>query len=239
MALNIKAVGNQNKNRIEQDNIQPGVYPARLVQIIDLGLQSQRPYLGKEKPPAQEIMLTYELVDEFMKDENGEDVPNKPRWVSETLPFYGLAADKAKSTQRYNALDPNGDYDGDFTKAIESPCNVTIVNNAGKDGKVYDNVAVISAMRPRDAAQCPQLVNPSKVFDCDNPDMEVFNKLPEWIQKKIKENLNYEGSALQKLAGSGGTKKPEAKKDVSKVTSEVRNMDEDIPARAEDDDAPY
>lgn len=232
MALNIKAVAPANKNRIEQANIEPGVYPARLVQIIDLGLQSQRPYQGKDKPPAHEIMLTYELVDEFMKDEEGKDLENKPRWVSETLPFYGLHADKAKSTQRYLALDPKGDYDGDFTKAIESPCNVTIVNNAGKDGKVYDNVANIAAMRPKDAAACPQLVNKAKVFDCDNPDMEVFNSLPEWIQKKIKENLNYEGSALQKLVGSGGQKGRQEHKDVPPKAQDVQDA-------LEDEDAPY
>lgn len=231
MALNIKTAGNQNNNRIAQENIEPGVYPARLVQIIDLGLQAQRPFQGKDKPPAQEIMLTYELVDEFMKDENGEPLENKPRWVSETLPFYGLHADKAKSTQRYLALDPKGDYDGDFTKAIESPCNVTIVNNAGKDGKVYDNVAHIAAMRPKDAVACPELVNPSKVFDCDNPDMDVFNKLPEWIQKKIKENLNYEGSALQKLAGAGVPKTNEKKA--------PPQLQPEAEADGQDDDAPY
>mgnify|MGYP003606020818 CR=1 FL=1 len=235
MALNIKTAGNQNNNRIAQENIEPGVYPARLVQIIDLGLQAQRPFQGKDKPPAQEIMLTYELVDEFMKDEDGNPVENKPRWVSETLPFYGLHADKAKSTQRYLALDPKGDYDGDFTKAIESPCNVTIVNNAGKDGKVYDNVAHIAAMRPKDAIACPELVNPSKVFDCDNPDMDVFNKLPEWIQKKIKENLNYEGSTLQKLVGSSGAKSPATSKNVQKA----EQVDDADVAQPVDDDAPY
>src|SRR5574341_1285327 len=79
--------------------LDPGVYPTRLVQLIDLGLQPQRPYQGKEKPPAHEIMMTYEFVDEFLKDENDEDIEDKPRWYSETLPLYSLEADKAKSTQ--------------------------------------------------------------------------------------------------------------------------------------------
>lgn len=203
MALNIKAVAKANGPRVEQKNIEPGTYPGRLVQIIDLGLQAQRPYQGKDKPPAQEVMLTYELVDEFMKDEKGNDIPDKPRWVSETLPFYGLHADKAKSTQRYLALDPKQEFEGDFSRTIGTPVNVTIVNNAVGE-KVYDNVATISTMRPRDAASCPELVNTPKVFDADAPDMEVFNSLPEWIQTKIKGNLKYEGSALQKLVGSGG-----------------------------------
>jgi len=219
MGLNAKKVGGGNGggNRVPQANIEPGTYPARLVQIIDLGLQAQRPYQGKDKPPAQEIMLTYELVDTFMLDEDGNELEDKPRWISETLPFYVLYADKAKSTQRYNAIDPTGEYDGDFAKAIGTPINVTIVNNAVGD-KVYDNIATISAMRPRDADKCPELVNPSKLFDLDNPDMEVFNALPEWLRDKIKSNLNFKGSPLEAAVGNAPApakekaKKAEAKK---------------------------
>jgi hypothetical protein len=212
MGLNAKKVGGGNGgNKVPQANIEPGTYPARLVQIIDLGLQAQRPYQGKDKPPAQEIMLTYELVDTFMLDEDGKELEDKPRWISETLPFYGLYADKAKSTQRYNALDPEGAYDGDFSKAIGQPVNVTIVNNAVGD-KVYDNVATISAMRSRDADKCPELVNPSKLFDLDDPDMEVFNSLPEWLRDKIKGNLNYQGSPLQGKAGNAPAPAKKAEK---------------------------
>ncbi len=231
MGLNAKKVGgNGGGNKVPQANIEPGTYPARLVQILDLGLQAQRPYQGKDKPPAQEIMLTYELVDTFMLDENGEELTDKPRWISETLPFYGLFADKAKSTQRYNAIDPTGEFDGDFTKAIGQPINVTVVNNAVGD-KVYDNIATISAMRPRDADKCPELVNPSKLFDLDNPDLEVFNSLPEWLRDKIKANLNFKGSALEQLLG-GAPKAAPAKAAKAKPAPEPVD-----PPDAED--APY
>lgn len=200
MGLNANKPGAGGKKFAPQSNIEPGNYPARLVQIIDLGLQAQKPYMGKDKPPVQEIMLTYELVDEFMKDDDGNVMNDKPRWISESLPFYGLAAEKAKSTQRYSAFDPKGDFNGDFTKAIELPINVTVVNNQVGD-RTYDNVASISAMRPKDAQQCPPLVNPSKVFDLDNPDMEMFSKIPKWIQDKIKGNLNFKGSTLDVALG--------------------------------------
>lgn len=210
MAL-VAPKGSPKKNFVEQKNIDPGVYPGRIVQIIDFGLQPQKPYKGQDKPPVPEIGLTYELVDEFMKDENGKDILDKPRWISETLPFYGLFADKAKSTQRYLTVDPNQEWGGDFSRAITAPVNVTIVNNPASNGKVYDNVAGISAMRPRDAANCPPLVNTPRVFDLDNPDLEVFNAFPEWIRDKIKGNLNYEGSKLQKLlSGSPAPAKEKA-----------------------------
>ena len=199
MAL-VAPKGSKERKFVEQPNIPAGVYPGRLVQIIDFGLQPQRPYKGADKPPAPEIGLTYELVDTFLIDEEGKEIEDKPRWVSETLPFYGLYADKAKSTQRYLAFDPNQDWGGNFAQAITLPVNITIVNNKVGD-KVYDNVASISPMRPRDAEKCPELKNPPKVFDLDNPDKAVFEAFPEWIREKIKSNLNFAGSPLQKLVG--------------------------------------
>lgn len=210
--------GNGNKEFIAQANISPGTYPARLVQIIDFGLQPQKPYMGKDKAPAQEIGLTYELVDEFMKDEEGKDILDKPRWISETLPFFGLFADKAKSTQRYKAFDPEEKWEGDFSQAITLPINVTIVNNQSGD-KVYDNVATISAMRPKDAAACPELKNPCKVFDLDAPDAEAFKKFPKWIQDKIKNNLNFKGSKLEKLIGDVPAERPKKEEQKKEVAS--------------------
>ncbi len=227
MALKISKNGNGG-NRVEQAVIEADVYRARLVQLIDLGLQAQRAYQGKDKPPAQEIMLTYELVDEFMKDEEGNDVEDKPRWVSETLPFYGLFADKAKSTQRYNVFDPKGDWDGDFTQALGMAINLTIVNNS-KGDKVYTNVGNVAAMSEKKVAVCPELCNPITAFDLDDPDMVVFEKLPEWIQKKILDNLNFKGSVLEgKINGDATVKeKPTDKPKKAKPSPEPEDGDVD------------
>ncbi|MBX4212611.1 hypothetical protein KW787_04125 [Candidatus Pacearchaeota archaeon] len=219
MAL-VAPKGNAANQFPPQKNIAPGTYPARLVQMIDYGLQPQKPYMGKDKPPAQEIGLTYELVDEFMKDEKGNDIEDKPRWISETLPFFGLFADKAKSTQRYKAFDPDEKWGGDFSQALDRPINVTVVNNASGE-KVYDNVATISAMRPRDADACPKLVNTPKLFDLDKPDLGVFNSFPEWIKKKIQGNLNFNGSPLQKLLGE--QPKPVEEKPKEEIKAEINS----------------
>lgn len=237
MALNAKNV--QGAGGGNQDPIEAGSYPGRLVQIIDLGLQPQRPFQGQEKDPCQEIMLTYELVDEFMKDDNGDDIEDKPRWVSETIPFKGLYAEKAKSTLRYKALDPNEDHDGEFGKCIETPVNVLIVNNE-KAGKVYNNVGGISPMRPRDAAACPELKNPSKVFDLDAPDLKIFNSFPQWVQDKIKGNLNFQGSPLQLALAKGGDagKKDKAPKKDRKAAVPADDADDDAPDQGEDNN-PY
>lgn len=214
MGLNAKKMKHTggNKSGAAQAPIEPGTYPVRVAQVIDLGLQNQRPYQGQEKPPAYELMITYEFLDEFCVDENGNEDEDKPRWLSETLPLRSLQAEKAKSTQRYYALDPNEDLEGDFTQLVGVAANASIVQNAGKGknvGKVYNNIAALSAMRSKDSAKAPELKNEGKVFDLDDPDVEVFNSLPEWIQDKIKDNLEYAGSELEK-ALTNGSSEPES-----------------------------
>ena len=185
MGLNAKKVAHTGGNKgPAQEAIEPGTYPVRVAQVIDLGLQPQRPYQGQEKPPAYEIMITYEFLDEFCVDENGNEDEDKPRWLSETLPLRSLQAEKAKSTQRYYALDPNEDLEGDFTQLVGVAANASIVQNAGKGknaGKTYNNVQALSAMRSKDAAKAPELKNEGKVLDLDAPDITIFQSLPDWL----------------------------------------------------------
>jgi len=213
MSLNAKKVAHSGgKKGPAQDAIDPGSYPVRLAQIIDLGLQPQRPWQGEEKPPAHEMMLTYELLDEFCLDDDGNADEDKPRWLSETIPLRSLMAEKAKSTQRYYALDPAEVNEGDFTELAGTPANASITQNAGKGknaGKIYNNIQSLSPMRPKDAAKAEPLKKEPKVFVLDEPDMEVFNSLPDWLQEKIKDNLEFNGSALQKALGGSVPDKTE------------------------------
>lgn len=205
MSLNARKVPSSGGD-FNKDPLEAGAYPTRLVQILSLGLQPQRPFKGEEKPPKQEIMLTYEFLDEFLKDEDGNELPDKPRWLSETLPLNNLDNDRANSTKRYYAFDPTEEHKGDWTKLIGTPAMVTVVlNPSRKDpNKIYENIASVSTMRAKEASKAPELVNPPKIFDIDEPDMEIFGSLPQWIQDKMKENLEFSGSALEAALGEGG-----------------------------------
>lgn len=210
MGLNANSTGNKGVSiGAAQPVIDVGNYPARIAQIIDMGLQAQRPYQGKEKPPANEVMITYELVDCFMVDADGNEKEDSPRWISETLPLYSIDQEKAKSTQRYYAADPDGMFGGDFSKIIDATVNVAIGHNKKAD-KTYANVIGLSTMRSKDAAKCPALKHPPKVFDLDAPDMEVFGSLPQWVQDKIKGNLKFKGSPLEKALNGEAFEPPKA-----------------------------
>ena len=204
MGLNARKESSGNSGDfVPQEIIENGTYPGRLVQIIDLGVQPQRPYQGQEKPPVHMIDTTYEFSDEFMKDEDGEEIEDKPRWISESFPFYGLDVDRATSTKRYYALDPKEVLEGDWPSLIESACNIVVGSYTRKSGKYAgqdaNSIMGITSMRSKEAAKLPPLVNKPKVFLLDEPDMEVFGSLPEWLQDKIKGNLEYKGSKLEAL----------------------------------------
>lgn len=193
------------------DPLDPGSYPARLVQVISLGLQKQQPYKGEDRSPKHEFYTTYELLDEFMKDEDGNDNPEKPRWLSERFPINSLDSENAKSTKRYLALDPENKHDGDWVEVLGSPVMLEIVQNPSKkDSKViYNNIRGSNPMRAKDAKNAPKLVNETKVFDFDEPDLSVFLSLPKFLQTIIQESLDYEGSKLEELVlGAGDDKEP-------------------------------
>ena len=178
--------------------VEPGTYPARIVSIVDMGLQEQRPYKGKEKPPKYEIQVTYELLDEFLLDEDGNELLDKPRWIFETLTLHNLDQDRAKSTIRYNALDPEHEYDGDWEQLLNTPCMVSVVHNKNvNSGKVYANVSVVSQMRVKQAEKAKELVNDPVLFTLDDPSVETFLKFHERVQDKIKQNIEFEGSLLE------------------------------------------
>ncbi len=214
MSLNAATVAMPESNFKKQEGVEAGNYLGRLVQVIDMGLQTQRPFKGEAKPPAHEVMFTYELGTEFMQDEDGKDMEDKPRWISETFPFHNLKADLAKSTKRIKAIDPQLVHKGNVAEMLNSPCTVTVINNASKklnpDGtpeKVYVDVGNVTP--PMKGIPVPELKNDTVLFELDEPDMAVFEAIPQWIQDKLKGNLNFNGSALQKALGIKAEEKPE------------------------------
>jgi len=200
MALNATKVV-MPKSGTKQAEIEVGNYPARVAQVIDMGVHHLSKWDGSQyvidtdKAPMPHIMITYELVTEFMKDANGDDVEDKPRWISETWPFYTLKSDKATTTQRYMALDPKVSKGGDWSQMPNAPCTVTIGHNNKGRAKV-GNVSP-----PMKGYPIAELKNPPKFFDLSAPDLEIFGSLPEWVQTRIKESLDFPGSRLEEALG--------------------------------------
>lgn len=212
--------------------LDPGAYPARLVSLVLMGMQKERPFKGEEKPPRLKMRMTYELLDEFLKDDDGKDLLDKPRWLTQEVPFLSLKADRATSTKIYYALDPNEKYGGDFSKLIGSPCMITVVVEKDKRpgvDKVYEKIASVSSMRDKEAAKAPPLVNEPYLFDFYEPNLDVYDKLPEWLQDRIREAIDFEDSVLQKALSKAGKTSTKKVKEEELETEEKEELDDEIP----------
>lgn len=222
----LKAPKTGSSSNNKRPEIEAGTYPARLVQVIDLGLQPQRPYKNEPKPPKHCLMTTYELSDEFMIGEDGEPDENLPLWVSEEIPLNPLTSDLANSTKRYLALDSDCDHEGDWTQVVGAPVNITIVLNES-GGRVYQNITSSSPMRAKDKARLPELKNEPKLFDLSNPDLNVFTSLPEWLQDKIKSNLEFGGSLLERMLNKGPVEEDKDEEEQPKPKKKAVEKEED------------
>lgn len=205
------------------DPLEPGAYNARVVHVLNTGLQPRNPYRGEEKTPKIMFSITYELADEFLSDEDGEPDLTKPRWVSESFPINSLDSERAKSTARYLALDPSNEHDGDWSELVGLPCVVTLVQNRSKKNEkvIYNNVASVQPMRSKDASKLGPLVGEPKLFDFYDPDVKVFLSLPPFIQKMIKGGLDFKGSKLEKLLEDVDTDKKKSDKKTVKDEEET------------------
>lgn len=216
-----------NVKRVAQAELEIDNYPCRVAQVIDLGLHhkdlwddvNKKFTKDLQKAPVNMLMVTYEFTTEFVKDEEGNELVDKPRWLSERFPVYALDSDLATSTKRYNAFDPGaGKFGGDWSRIAGEPCSVSITHKKSGKAKI-GNVA-----KPMKGMQVAELKNPVKILDLGSPDLEVFNSLPEWLQEEIKSNLDFEGSPLQLLLSGGFVKQVNRK--AEPVTEEPDLTDE-------------
>lgn len=193
---------NMNKTPSSNDKqralIPKGQHMARIVQIIDLGLQPQRPYKGQEKAPAYELYITFEFPNQRIEI----DGESRPMWKSRRIKV--STNEKSTCYKWYFSLDPENMYGGDWSKLIEKECAVLIAHDQGQgknEGRVFDRIADIVPVM--EGVSVPPLENDSVLFDLMSPVMEVFENMPDWLQNLIKENLEFDGSKLQtKLEGN-------------------------------------
>ena len=82
---------------------------------------------------------------------------------------------------------------------------ITVVHNKSDDGKkTFANIGKIGRI-PQELrntqgqviqhkVEKPKPINEQLFFDIDEPDWTVFNKLPQWIQKKIEKSPEYQAA---------------------------------------------
>jgi len=116
----------------------------------------------------------------------------------------------------------------DVFKVAGAPCMVTVTHNKSSDGtKTYANVNTVTAI-PKGMA-CPDQVNPTAMFSLEDPDMEVYNALPQWLRDRI----NLGGNAPS--AAPAVTQEPKP----GSLAAKAAQMAGRAPAETFDDDIPF
>lgn len=196
MSLNIadiKRVGGTVSKKKDYGRLPDGTHSARIVSVIDMGLQEQTHWQtrtnkgpdGVALDPKRIVMITFETPDEMLTYTDKEDNEvTKPRWMSKeyTLSFHEMAALR----KLVNAIKPDIES---LDELLNLPCNITIGSTNTGNAKI----TAVSNVKKNEVIG--ELQNDSFHFDFSNPDMDLFNGLLKWQQDKIKEALDYDGFA--------------------------------------------
>ena len=172
-----------------------GLYPARLTQVIELGVQPMEDYqTGEAKDPKPRAILTFELPTETIEI-NGED---KPRWYGKeyTLSSHELAG----ILKVMKALDASGATD--LTEMVGKACTVQLGTTISGKAKIINVSPIMKGIA------VPPLSKAPLVFDLDDPSLDVFKGFPDWVKEKITGALDFEGSVLCLLLEGSSEKSP-------------------------------
>ena len=170
--------------------------------IIDIGVQEQE-YLGEKMRDCREFIPILTLVNDKYTDDEG----NQHCMVTSPWPVKIKLGDKANYVKFCKAADPNGEVVpegvGDISELIGRAVFATMVHTVPTaDGIVYANCKGIQEL-PEDYP-IPEVDINKVVFDCNNPDKEVFEKLWDSTKAKIRKGVNWDEVVLNEGVSSDG-----------------------------------
>jgi len=153
----------------EKPTIQPHL--SRVVRIVNLGLQPGFMWQGEMTEPDYKLEFTFEVCDEHMKD-------GKPFFVGREI--NNKDAPKSNLFQWMAACGADCDH-------IEASLGKAVSMTPKVSAKGWVSVDNISGLPPSLQSSVPELVNEPIIFDFtdDNPDMDTWDKIPEFTRNKV------------------------------------------------------
>lgn len=166
-----------------------GTYPARVVQIVDLGVQQEHQYPsdkplywtpdGKKVPEETgnpvlqpRVFINFEFPTKLF-DYDGEQ---KPYWVGKEFTVSNDDRSNMYALMEAAGLDP---VNGNIGSLLDKTVQATIGETSGGKAKVTTITAVMEGIT------VPELVNTPVLFDLDEFDTAVYENLPSWLKDKI------------------------------------------------------
>lgn len=161
-----------------------GTHTGVLYQIIQVGTVFSQFYGTSSK----KIDFSWELPDELM--ENSKPFSVRKRYTESLGKKAVLAADLTS----WLGQTPGKNFV--INDLLGKACNLSIIHETGMDGVVREKITAISPLKKGEKA--PKPTNPTKIFEFDPFNQEVFNSLPEFYQDMIRATPEYQAAIQPK-----------------------------------------
>ena len=200
MALNLS----ESKKRVDYGRVEDGTYPGRIVRIIDFGMQYATDYKTgevKKYENGNDVIQHKVWIDfEFPTETIEIDGEQKPRWYGKE--YTVSSHEKAAIQHLLKAADPQGKATmkgRNVSGLLGLSLMVSIGSTSSGKAKVAGTTALVKGL------SVPELANPTKFFDLSDPkegDDVLFDSLPDWMKKRIKEGVDFDSTEFYKKFNS-------------------------------------
>lgn len=169
-------------------------YTAVCTAVIDLGEQYTQFDKQKQGTYKPQCMFIFEIPDERVEI----DGESKPRWISSKR-FTAILSERSSLFQFLTSWGNKEIENIDLTSVLGRGAVLTISQKEKTDGTKYNSIEGITGLPKGIPAPKPE--SELLAFDADEPDMEVLEKLPTWIQDIIKKSTQFaENPPMQEVA---------------------------------------
>ena len=183
----LKITVKENQNGGNFPPLEAGSYRAICYGIVVLGT-TYNPVFDNAQT---KILFLWELPDERIEI-NNED---KPRAISNT---YTLSLNEKANLRQMLAGWRGRDFTEeelqgfDLVNVLGAPCLLSTTIGVSKQGREFAKVSSVAKL-PKGMIVPKETENEKVIFDITNPEcpLEDMEKLPEWIQNRIKESVEY------------------------------------------------
>lgn len=206
-----------------------GVFLARCYKMVDVGTQTETGQFGTKEN--RKIYLYWELL----QDDDGEEVRMEDGQPFSIFNSYKLSMHPKANLRKHldswrgRKFTEEEAADFDITALLDKFCKLQITHSTSKDGqKTYANIEGIMTTKKKVDG-----VNEISSFSIENPDMDMFNDLPEWLQAKIEDAPEWEDTEEEPAAAAA----PAAK--TAKTAKKAAAKDEDDEEEIDIADVPF
>lgn len=184
--------------------VEDGAYAARIVQIIDFGLQYETDWKTNEVKTYDDgnpmikhkVWITFELPEETIEI----DGENRPRWYGKE--YTVSAHEKSALYALLKSVDPKGHATNggrDVKGLLGLPAMVTIGSTSTGKAKISGVSATPKGL------QVGPLSNEEFFFELDSDDVDAFDSLPGWMKERIRLGVGFSNTTISKVLGGQPT----------------------------------